>query len=144
MDELIQKFKSGEVFTVENSGTNVIETDDRTAEYSQPTMMTRPASTGAFTRYTRPTSLPQRASKGAYQFHYALASTEIEDRKNELARIIAETDPVCDYYEDNPFKKGICRLCKHLKSEHADPFEDVMDDLEAHDSSDEEVGAGDI
>lgn len=49
---------------------------------------------------------------------------------------MTETKSVCDVYEENPFKAGFCRACKHPKSTHKDPYDDIINDL----GGDEEEG----
>jgi len=73
--------------------------------------------------------VPKRMSK-AYAFHQQIASKEIGERGAELQKIIQLENPICDIFEENPFKKGVCRLCKHPKSVHRDPYSEILDDLE--------------
>ncbi len=42
---------------------------------------------------------------------------------------MTESKPVCTVYEDNPFKPGVCRACKHPKEAHEDPYADILNDL---------------
>jgi len=91
----------------------------------------RATTTSSFLKYEtggRAVALPKRMSK-AYEFHQQLASKELADRGAELQKIIEQEKPICDVFEDNPFKKGFCRLCKHPKSVHRDPYSDIMDEL---------------
>lgn len=42
---------------------------------------------------------------------------------------MTESKPVCTVFEENPFKAGFCRACKHPQSSHSDPYADILDDL---------------
>jgi len=95
----------------------------------------RATSAGSFIRHSqedissRPVALPKRLSR-AYIFHQQIATKNISERGDELQRIMESEKPICDIYEDNPFRKGFCRLCKHPKTAHADPYADILNDLE--------------
>jgi len=118
---------------------DVSNSEDGTNEDNQneaPGAFERAATTGLYSQSEgdggdggRVVALPKRMSK-AYAFHLQIASKEIGERGAELQRIIQSEKPICDVYEDNPFKKGWCRLCKHPKNVHRDPYSDIMNELD--------------
>jgi len=109
---------------------NTILPPDENNTESKPKVR-RATTTSSFLKYElggRSVALPKRMSK-AYVFHQQLASKELAERGAELQKIIEQEKPICDVFEDNPFKKEFCRLCKHPKSVHRDPYSDMMDEL---------------
>jgi hypothetical protein len=99
-------------------------------EESRPKVR-RATTTSSFLKYEtggRAVALPKRMSR-ALVFHQQLATKELADRGAELQKIMEAEKPICDVFEDNPFKKGWCRLCKHPKTVHRDPYADIMDEL---------------
>jgi len=111
-------------------GADFLPTEDQ----SKTPKVKRANTTSSFLKYEtggRNVALPKRMSK-AYAFHQQIAAKEISQRGAELQKIIESEKPICDVYEDNPFKKGFCRLCKHPKSVHRDPYSDILDDLEEY------------
>jgi len=101
-------------------------------ESGKPPKVRRATTTSSFLKFEsggRSVNLPKRMSR-AFQFHQQIAAKEVADRGAELNKIIQQEKPVCDIYEENPFKKGWCRLCKHPKTIHRDPYSDILDELD--------------
>lgn len=120
-----------DVIQVDSVGQTPQEEEDkpatrpRAASHSSSFLKLGSASTAG----SRPLALPTNRMSKAYDFHQQIAAKEKGERGAELQRILLAEKPICDAFEDNPFKKGICRLCKHPKSVHKDPYSDIMDDL---------------
>jgi len=93
----------------------------------------RATTTSSFLKFEtgggRAANMPKRMSR-AFVFHQQIAAKEMADRGAELNKIMQQEKPVCDIFEENPFKKGFCRVCKHLKTVHKDPYSDILDELE--------------
>jgi len=112
---------------------NPQEGADPSGEQQEGKKIRRATTTSSFIKNEgggRTVALPTNRLSKAFVLHQQIAAKEIGERGAELQRMIGQEKPICDVFEDNPFKKGWCRLCKHAKTVHRDPYSDILDGLE--------------
>jgi len=73
-------------------------------------------------------SFEEATTMPTLEFHAQIVQQEIKTREDELKQFTSKK-AVCDVFEENPFKKGVCRNCKNPQAEHRDAFADILDDL---------------
>jgi len=76
-----------------------------------------------------PLSPEENTTMPKLEFHAQIAQSEIQAREEELRQFTSKKE-ACAVFEENPFKKGMCRNCKNTEAEHRDAYADILAGLD--------------